>query len=203
AQIASGGRQIGSYAIYRDIPERKRVEEARARHARHVALRADVHAAFSRATDPLQRVLRHAAEAIVHNLHGALARIWVLDQDGGVLELRASAGLYTHLHGPYSRIAFGRLIVGRIARDRAPYLTNDVLNDPGIGDEDWVRNEGIISFVGVPLLIEGRVAGVVTMFSRHSLESDTVEAFEAIADTIAQGIGRRRAEEALGKSEER
>ena len=203
APIMSGGQQIASYAIYRDITERKRVEEARARRARHVALRADVHAAFSRATDPLQSVLRRGAEAIVHNLHGALVRIWTLQQGKGVLELRASAGLYTHLHGPHSRIPLGQLIVGKIAQDRTPYLTNDVLNDPGIRDQDWARKEGIVAFAGVPLLIEGRVAGVVAMFSRRALESDTVEVFEAIADTIAQGIGRRRAEEALSESEER
>ena len=203
APIVSGGRQIASYAIYRNITERKRVEEAQARHARHVALRADVHAAFSRAADPLQEVLRRGAEAIVHNLHGALARIWTLDQDMGVLELWGSAGLYTHLDGPYSRIPFGHLMIGKIAQDRAPHLTNDVLNDPRIGDRDWARKEAIVAFAGVPLLIEGRVAGVVAMFARRPLESDTVEAFEAIADTIAQGIGRRRAEEALRESEQR
>jgi PAS domain S-box-containing protein len=203
APIMSGGRQIASYAIYRDITERKRVEEAQARRARHVALRADVHAAFSRAGEPLQEVLRRGAEAIVHNLHGALARIWTLDQDMGVLELRASAGLYTHLDGPHSRIPFGHLIIGKIAEDRAPHLTNDVRNDPGISDRDWAQKEGIVGFVGAPLLIEGRVAGVVAMFAHHPLESDTVEAFEAIADTIAQGIGRRQADEALRESEQR
>ena len=203
APIVSGGRQIASYAIYRDITERKSVEEAKARHARHMALRADVHAAFSGATDPLQRVLRRAAEAIVHNLHGALARIWTLDRDKGVLELRASAGLYTRLHGSYSRIPLGHLIIGKIAQDRSRYLTSNFLNDTRIGDQDWARKEGIVAFAGVPLLIEGRVAGVVALFSRHPLQSDTVEAFEATADTIAQGIGRRRAEQALGESEER
>ena len=186
-----------------DITERKRVEEAQTRHARHVALRADVHAAFSHAADPLQEVLRRGAEAIVRNARGALARIWTLDQDMGVLELRASAGLYTHLDGAHSRIPFGHLMIGKIAQDRTPHLTNDVLNDPGIGDREWVQKQAIVAFVGVPLLIEGRVAGVVAMFAQQPLESDTVEAFEAIADTIAQGIGRRRAEEALRESEQR
>jgi PAS domain S-box-containing protein len=203
APIVSGGRQIASYAIYRDITERKRIEEAQARHARHVALRADVHAAFSRAADPLQEVLRRGVEAIVHNLHGALARIWTLDHDAGVLELRASAGLSTQLDGLYSRIRVGHLMIGRMAQDRAPHFTNDVLNDPDLGDREWARSEGVVAFVGVPLLIEGRVAGVVAMFARHAMESDTLEAFQAIADTIAQGIGRRRAEEALRESEQR
>jgi PAS domain S-box-containing protein len=203
APIVSGGRQIASYAIYRDISDRKRVEEAQARHARHVALRAEVYAAFSVANDPLQTVLRRGAEAIVHNLHGAVARIWTLNQDTSVLELRASAGLYTHLDGAHSRIPLGQLLVGKIAQHRAPYLTNDVLHDPEIDDRDWAREEGIVGFVGVPLLLEGRVDGVVAMFSQHRLESDTVEAFEAIADTIAQGIGRRRAEEALRENQQR
>src|SRR6185503_9137741 len=83
------------------------------------------------------------------------------------------------------------------------HLSNDVLNDPAIGHPGWARDEGIVAYVGVPLLIEGRVAGVVDMFARHPFEPETVEAFEGITDTIAQGIGRRRAEEALRESQQR
>lgn len=43
--------------------------------------------------------------------------------------------------------------------------------------------------------------GVMAMFAREPLEEDTIEALASVADAIAQGINRKRAEEALKKSE--
>ena len=51
-----------------------------------------------------------------------------------MLELRASAGLYTHLDGAHARIPLGAFKIGRIAQHRAPHVTNDVLEDPGTGE---------------------------------------------------------------------
>jgi GAF domain-containing protein len=47
--------------------------------------------------------------------------------------------------------------------------------------------------------LEGRLVGVLAMFSRKALGQDTLEALEAIADTIAHNIERKRAEEKLAR----
>src|SRR5260370_9698542 len=57
----------------------------------------------------------------------------------------------------------------------------------------------MVSFAGYPLLVEGRLVGVLAMFARKFLGQDTLEALEAVADTIAQGIERKRAEEKLAR----
>jgi signal transduction histidine kinase len=80
---------------------------------------------------------------MVRNLHAAFARIWTFDEEEDVLELRASAGMYTHLDGPHSRVPVGSLKIGLIARERLPRLTNDVLDDPRVSDKEWARREGI------------------------------------------------------------
>lgn len=197
APITSGGQQIASYAIYRDITDRKRADEAQARHGRHVALRADVHAALSRTSEPLREGLQRATEAIVRHLEGVFARIWTLNEDDEVLELQASAGLHTHIDGAHSRVPVGQLEIGEIARDRAPRVCNEAFSEGRFSDPDWARRAGIITFAGFPLLVGERTVGVVAMFARHVLEPDTLEAFESIADTIAQGVERRHADEAL------
>jgi PAS domain S-box-containing protein len=197
APITSGGQQIASYAIYRDITDRKRADEAQARHGRHVALRADVHAALSRTSEPLREGLQRATEAIVRHLEGVFARIWTLNEDDEVLELQASAGLHTHIDGAHSRVPVGHVEIGEIARDRAPRVCNEAFSEGRFSDPDWARRAGIITFAGFPLLVGERTVGVVAMFARHVLEPDTLEAFESIADTIAQGVERRHADEAL------
>src|SRR5215218_66490 len=116
------------WGTQRDITERKRAEEALKRQARQAALRADVAAALS-SGDAVRDVLRRCAEAMVRHLDAAFARVWTLNEED-VLELQASAGMYTHIDGPHSRVPVGELKIGFIAQERLPHLTNTVTSDP-------------------------------------------------------------------------
>jgi signal transduction histidine kinase/DNA-binding response OmpR family regulator len=180
-----------------DITDRKRAQELA---SSLVALRADVSAALSKPVST-REMLRECAEAVVRRLDAAFARIWTSNDRETMLELQASAGMYTRLDGTYSCIPFGDLKVGWIAREKKPHLTNDVLTDPRIGDKEWARSCGMVSFAGYPLLVEKRPIGVMAMFARYPLSDDTLDTLASVADAIAQGIERKRAEEELGRSE--
>jgi PAS domain S-box-containing protein len=181
---------------YRIIDARKQAEARQAREHRHVALRADIGAALSH-KGSLADMLRASAEAIVRRLEVAFARIWTLNAASNVLELEASAGLYTHLDGPHGRVPVGQFKIGRIAERREPHLTNDVAHDPEVGDPAWAARTGMVGFAGYPLVADGACIGVVAMFSHTAIPDDTLNAIAAVADVIAQGIERKRAEHAL------
>jgi PAS domain S-box-containing protein len=187
-------------SIVEDISTRKRLEEA---NLRRVALLADVGDALADPQVSLQVMLQKSAEALVRRLDAAFARIWTLNPKESLLELQASAGMYTHLNGRHSRVPVGELKIGLIAKERQPHLTNDVPNDPRVSDQEWVREKGMVAFAGYPLLVEDRVVGVMAMFARHPLTEDTVETIATVAAPLAQGIERKRAEEALRESESR
>jgi signal transduction histidine kinase len=172
-----------------------------ARQTRQAALRAEVAAALAEGGE-LRPVLQHCADAVVRHLDAALARVWTLNAAENVLELQASAGLYTHIDGGHSRVPVGKFKIGVIAQERRPHLTNDVLHDPRVGDRDWARREGMVSFAGYPLLVEGRLIGVTALFARRPLEQDTLDWLESVADLMAQGIDRRRAEEEVRRLNE-
>ena len=178
------------YVAAFDIEDRKRVEDAQARQA---GVRADVAAVFSQQTH-LGEILRGCTEAIVRHLDAAFARIWLLNKDENMLELQASAGMYTRLDGSYSRISVGDLKVGWIARERKAHLTNDVLNDPRVHDKGWAQHNGIVSFAGYPLIVEDRLIGVVAFFARRPLSEFVLDTLASVADNIGQGIERKRAE---------
>src|SRR5215813_14058349 len=194
------GKIIGGLAILRDITERKRAEALRAENSRQVALRGDISVAFA-SEDHLSSILHACAEAIVKQLDAAFARIWTTNEDGDILELQASAGLYTHLNGSHSRVPVGKLKIGLIAQERCPHLTNDVLNDPRISDKAWAEREGMVAFAGYPLVAGDRLVGVMALFARKALMPDSLDALASVAGLITQGIERKRAEDSLRKSE--
>ena len=167
-----------------------------------IALAADVGRALT--THHAQSdMLRNCAEALVHHLDAAFARIWLLNTAGDALELCASAGLYTHLNGRHGHIPIGKFKIGRIAQERMPHLTNAVIGDPRVSDQDWAQREGMVAFAGYPLIVDERVIGVAAIFARQSLSEVTLQALGSVADEIAIGIDRKRAEEALRETEAR
>jgi PAS domain S-box-containing protein len=194
-ELSRDGHKVFTGFI-RDISERKQAEEMRAAHALQIAVRADVSIAFGK-EESLKAILGQCSEAIVRHLDAAFARIWTLSDDGKMLELQASAGMYTHLDGLHSEIPMGQFKIGMIAQERKPHLTNDVLNNPRISDRAWAEKEAMASFAGYPLCVGDRTIGVLAMFSRKQLTPDTTETLASGADLIAQGIERKRAQEAL------
>ena len=198
-ELTNNGHRLFTGFI-RDISERKQAEKMRAAHARQIAVRGEVSMAFGK-EESLKTILRECSEAIVRHLDAAFARIWTLSGDGKMLELQASAGMYTHLDGAHSRIPMGQFKIGMIAQERKPHLTNDVLHDPRISDRAWAEKEGMASFAGYPLSVGDRTTGVLAMFSRRPVTPEITETLASGADLIAQGIERKHAEERLRDSE--
>ena len=188
-------------AYLRDITARKEAEAARAEQLRLAALAADIGAAVVQ-SDRLPDMLRRCAEGLVRHLDAAFARVWTLNGPGNMLELRASAGMYTHLDGPHGRVPVGRFKIGLIAQERKPHLTNSVIGDPRVSDQDWARREGMVAFAGYPLIVDDRLVGVMGMFARRTLSDATLGAMASVANEIALGIERKRAEEALKEAKE-
>jgi hypothetical protein len=152
SEYVKNGRRFFT-GIVRDITERRRNEESQAERVRLAALTADIGVALTQ-SDTKREMLQRCAEALVRHLDAAFARIWTLNEAENVLELQASAGLYTHLDGAHSRVPVGRFKIGLIAEERKPHLTNSVVGDPRVGDQEWARREGMVSFAGYPLIID-------------------------------------------------
>jgi PAS domain S-box-containing protein len=153
-------------------------------------------------TDSLQQMLGRCTEVMVRLLNASFVRVWTLNEPEDVLVLQASSGIYTHLDGPHSRIQMGQYKIGQIAKERLPHLTNKVIGDPRVSDQEWAIREGMKSFAGYPLMVEDQLLGVLGMFSRKELPPVTIDAIGAAANFIALGIRRKTSEESLQASEE-
>ncbi len=187
-------------AVKEDITERKKAEESFNKQARIAMLGADIGVALTM-PDTLRMILQRCSETVVNHLDAAFARIWTFDKEENMLELQASSGIYTCIDGSHSRVPVGSLKIGLIAQEQKPHLTNDVMNDPCISDKEWVRREGVVAFAGYPLIVEGRLVGVMAMFACQQLTKDTLDALASVSNAIALGIERKRGEERLKKFE--
>lgn len=185
-------------AVKEDISDRKRAEEINAERARLNAFTAEVSLALTQGT-VLTNMLNTCAEVMVSHLDAAFARIWTFNPIENVLELQASAGMYTHLDGPHGRVPVGKFKIGLIAQERKPHLTNTVLDDSRVGDKAWAEREGMVAFAGYPLIVEERLVGVMAMFARHVLPDTVLDAMQAVANMIALSIERKKTEQTLTK----
>jgi signal transduction histidine kinase len=166
------------------------------------ALGADIGLALTGVRD-LQETLQACAQAVVDRLDAAFARIWTLNEAQQVLELRASAGLYTHLNGPHGRVPVGKFKVGLIALERKPHLTNHVIGDSRISDQEWARRMGMVAFAGFPLMFGSNLLGVLAVFSRRPFSPSDSDALATVAHSLSIGIARMGAIDALRDSDTR
>ena len=161
-------------------------EASQVRRARQASFANEVGAALARG-GALRDVLATCTRLAVQHLDVALARIVTIDGDGSP-GLQASAGIDD------SDGAEG-FDLGWVARGRRVYAIDDVAADPVVTDPQWARARGLVAFAGYPLVVEDRCVGVFAIFARRRVPQNTVEALESVAQTIAIGIERTRADE--------
>jgi len=151
----------------------------------------------------LQQILKVCCEAILEGLGTSFVRAWTLDPTGSTLEMQCSVGLYTHIDGPHGRVPVGQFKIGKIAQTCQPLMTNSIIGDVNIPEQEWAIREKITAFAGYPLLVDGRAVGVLATFSQRPFNSVEFECLGAIADFIAEVISRKRAETSILESEAR
>ncbi len=194
------GEIVGAVVAFQDITERKKTEAELVERAHQAVFGAAVGAALTKA-DSLPSALGQCAEAMVCHLDAAMASIWILLEKEKVLELQGSAWARRPLFGPDARVPVGEFRIGEIARDRRPALLDLTATPEREDDKDWARREGMVAFAGYPLIVEGRLVGVMAMFAKRPLTEAALAALASVADEIALGIDRARASQALRVSE--
>ncbi len=190
----SEGNPIRMLGTHTDISGQKESERDLLERIQLAEMNADIGLALT-AGKSLRDMLQGCTEAFVKSLDVLFARIWIYNETDDVLELRASAGLYTDIDGKHSRKLIGQGKIGMIAEKRISHLTNNVAGDPLVTDQEWVTREQVVGFAGHPLVIDERLVGVMALFSRHQLTDLTLKSLASVADIIALGIERKIVEE--------
>src|SRR4051812_46640652 len=128
--------------------------------------------------------------------------VLLLDESANELVARAAVGIEEEVEQGV-RIPVGLGFAGRVAADRRPVILDDV--DHADVLNPILREKGIKSMLGVPLLAAGQVLGVlhVGVLKHRRFDHDDVELLQLAADRAAIGIEHARAFEAERRARQR
>ncbi len=108
---------------------------------------------------------------------------------------------------------FGNGSVGIAIRSRKPYVVQDISSDPAFGPWRQVAlDQGYASEIALPLIYNGKVLGILLVYSKHinRFDDEEISLLKSLADNLALGIGtlrldqeRKRMEKELRHSEEK
>ncbi|HEY3922162.1 MAG TPA: GAF domain-containing protein [Gaiellaceae bacterium] len=141
--------------------------------------------------DDLLRVLLPRIRTI---LRADTCAVLLLDETAGELVARAALGIEEEIEQGV-RIPLGHGFAGRVAAQRRAIVLDDV--DTADIFNPILRQKGIRSMLGVPLLVGGDAIGVlhVGTLSPRKFAREEVELLQLVADRVALAIERARIHE--------
>jgi signal transduction histidine kinase len=127
--------------------------------------------------------------------------VLLLDEERGELVARAAVGIEEEVEQGV-RIPVGQGFAGRVAAERQPVILDDV--DHADVLNPILREKGIKSLLGVPLLVSGDVIGVlhVGALTHRSFTGDEVELLGIVAERVALAIERGQLHERIVELDE-
>jgi DNA-binding CsgD family transcriptional regulator len=134
-----------------------------------------------------EAIAQKVTDSLVEKFGCAFSRIWLVETDQSLLRLVASSGLYTSTNGSFARVPMGAFKVGKIAKNRIAFLSNNLPEEEWVKDREWAIANQLRGFAGYPLSVGDRVIGVLATFSYHPLTSEFLEVlrFLCILVTVA------------------
>jgi serine phosphatase RsbU (regulator of sigma subunit)/anti-sigma regulatory factor (Ser/Thr protein kinase) len=146
---------------------------------------------------PLEDLLNELLTRVVDILDADTAAILLLADDDKTLVARAAHGIEEEVERGV-RIPVGKGFAGRIAASRQPVRIENIEHADIYNP--ILREKGLVSLLGVPLLVEGGVIGVLHVGTlQHRLfADDEVDLLQSAADRAALAIASRVTERERG-----
>ena len=146
---------------------------------------------------PLEDLLNELLRRVVAILNADTAAILLLEDDDKTLAARAARGLEEEVERGV-RIPVGKGFAGRIAASRQPVQIENI--DEAEIVNPILREKGLRSLLGVPLLVEGGVIGVmhVGTLTERKFSGEDVELLQSAGDRAALAISSRLTERERG-----
>jgi PAS domain S-box-containing protein len=196
------GSRRTACCVMREITERKRSEQFLAAQYEVTRVLAE--------SENLESAAPHLLRAIAGIMEWDWGALWTVDRDGSHLQCQAiwrTSGFDSASIDAASRgVAFlpGQPLLGRVWNTAVPLWIADVATERNFVRAAAAANAGLHGAVAFPIVLAEQGLGAVEFFSRQVRQRDEEQLarLAAIGSQIGQFIKRKRAEQALRKSEE-
>src|SRR4030095_8929945 len=122
-----------------------------------------------------------------------IARIWLLDDAGESLELRAQTGVIRGTAGLKQPLSPHDSVGGWVIAHKEPICLADVLDDARLVNRVWFAAEGVVSLLSVPIMLDDRPIGILACLSRTRREVTPCDVALARALTAPAVVAVRNA----------
>ncbi len=201
-------RPLNFIALVQDITARKKVEENLQERTNLIQLLQEIAVTVNEAST-VEEAMRICLEKVCAYTGWPIGHIYMCDSR----EVLLPANIW-HMTNPVKFKKFmeitavttftsGEGLPGRVLRDGRPHWIVDVTKDKGFLRSQIAKDIGVKGAFAFPVLEGERVAAVLEFFSEETADPDELilEAITNLATQIGRVTERKRAEEALKKSE--
>ena len=138
----------------------------------------------------LGEVLARLAEIARARLAADVVRIWLLDEPNDCLSLRAQTGT-TRARAPrLDRLSQRESLAGWVITHRKPLCLADAQQDARLVNVEWFATEGLVSVLGVPIMLDEKPIGILACLTRARREfsEEDVALAEALTAPAAAAV---------------
>ena len=141
----------------------------------------------------LDDLLSELLDRVTDILAADTAAVLLIEERGRTLAARAAKGLEEEVERGF-QLPVGRGFAGRVAFTREPVVIEDLERSSVQPVNPLFREKGVRSLLGVPLLVEAEVIGVlhVGSLTRREFHEGDIELLQLVADRVARAIEHSR-----------
>ena len=183
---AKAARFIGTA---QDITERRAAEMQINQQLKRLTALSEIDRAIVSSLDQ-RYILRVILSNVISQLQVDAAAVLVLDPEGDGLDYVAGQGFRTKIMEG-THVPLGEVHAGRAAKERRMIRIPDLREcTNSVPFNAFVKAEGFVSYVSVPLIVKRQVKGVLEVFQRSTLQpyQDWLDFFNALAGQTAIAI---------------
>jgi PAS domain S-box-containing protein len=194
--LATSGRAIGAYGIFRDLTEQKRAE-------RHLRAQYAVIEALANSST-IEAAASWVLRAVAESVEWQVGAMWLVDKTANRLRCidfwRADGVSAAAFERETRNSQFARGVgPGRTWEMRDAAWIVDVTKEPRFSRRESAAHAGLHAAFSFPMLLDGEVVGVVEFFTSMVLQPDPaiLKMFAALGQQLGEFVGRTRAQEQL------
>ncbi|HCR71487.1 MAG TPA: hypothetical protein DIW23_08600 [Anaerolineae bacterium] len=184
-----------------DITERKQADEKVQIQLQRLRALRNIDIAISNSFD-LNLSLDTLLSATLSELNVSAASILLFNQEMSTLEYRAGKGFYTS-GIEQTNMRLGEGLAGESAlKKQTVFMSNLAQTKEKFIRAEILKDEGFVSYYGIPLTAKGKLKGVLEVFNRTELRPDKewIDFFETLAGQAAIAIDNAQLFENLQRS---